>query len=86
MNERNCPPRSWLQASYIQDAFERLIVDHQDQFPVNEVFNNVLAPVGRRITVNIVRPDRDAIRIGPVIQDGDQFTAFVTVQINIDQR
>jgi hypothetical protein len=66
----------------IQEAFEALVCDHQDQDTVNVVFRNNTGDDA--IKVEIQRPDRDAIQIGPVTDiGGGSYVALVTVQVMI---
>lgn len=71
-----------MEAYRIQEAFEKLVCRGQDRDTVNEIFSSVLKPAGT-INVKIVRPDHDAIQMGPVIQDDDTFITLVTVQVEI---
>jgi len=66
----------------IQEAFEAFVCDHQDQDTANVVFRNNIGD--GTINVEIQRPDRDAIQIGPVTDIGDgAYVALVTVQVMI---
>ncbi len=70
----------------VQNALESLLVDHQDQETVNIVCSTTIpAPHDHYYEIKLVRPDRDAIQLGPIVDQGNgKFTCFATIQIEIE--
>lgn len=79
-----------ITAAQVQKAFECLVTQAQDSDTVNEIFNNVILgecgaiPTDPYLTVDVEAADRDAINVGPLVDNGDgSHTMIVTVQVTV---
>jgi len=70
----------------VQNALELFMIARQDPWAVNLVFNEQIpAPHDHYNEIKLVRPDRDAIQLGPIVDQGNgKFTCFATIQIEIE--
>ena len=70
-----------ITAAQVQKAFERLATQAQDSDTVNEIFS---LEIERTLTVDVEAADRDAISVGPLVDNGDgSHTMLVTVQVTV---
>lgn len=77
-----------LKSAAVQNAIDELMVKQQDLDTVRIVFLQEMAKTDtdkeKGIRVRFERPDRDAVGIAPVIDNGDgTYTCMATVQIVI---
>lgn len=75
-----------LKSATVQNAIDELMVKHQDLGTVMIVFLQEIAKTDKEkgIRVRFERPDRHAVGIAPVIDNGDgTYTCMATVQIVI---
>jgi hypothetical protein len=74
-----------ITAAQVQKAFERLATQAQDGDTINDIFSREIEHTeDQYLTVDIEAAGRDAISVGPLVDNGDgSHTMLVTVQVTV---